>query len=264
MGGLVLKTHATGPNLSTQDYPGIMKIDILVCKGEANQLQLLQDVLAAHSFTGSFHYVSTLEEMNPVLNQVKIDLVLLFLSQADLIKPKFYQSFTQLFLAKPLCLVANYDEKGLFWLKYPTLLDWVPNLNNPIRTHLIVNRLGTPILSQSRNLSVRLFLKIGRQFGSIEFDDILYVKADLAYCMIYMKSKAIKVNYKISELEAILPMDLFRRIHKSYVVPIRKITHFDAFHVYIGTNVVPMGKTFRSLLFKELNILLPLKEPSNF
>jgi DNA-binding LytR/AlgR family response regulator len=54
------------------------------------------------------------------------------------------------------------------------------------------------------------------------------------------------------ELEEKLPHAHFMRIHKSFIVPIRKITSFTAFSVYIRKQEIPVGRSNKGAVSKVL------------
>lgn len=57
----------------------------------------------------------------------------------------------------------------------------------------------------------------GTEFLSI--DEILYINADRSYCQIFMTEKRnLVVSKSLSEMEMLLPADVFYRIHKSHTI----------------------------------------------
>jgi DNA-binding LytR/AlgR family response regulator len=50
------------------------------------------------------------------------------------------------------------------------------------------------------------------------------------------------------EIESILPPQLFRRVHRSYIVAVRRIDSYTAEMVEINGIIIPIGKGYRDSL----------------
>ena len=60
-----------------------------------------------------------------------------------------------------------------------------------------------------------------------------------------------KVKYAIGIVENMLPHNLFLRIHRSFIVSIKKFTAFTSSDVEIGKTEIPIGKSYHEV-FKKL------------
>jgi DNA-binding LytR/AlgR family response regulator len=52
------------------------------------------------------------------------------------------------------------------------------------------------------------------------------------------------VKQTISSLESILPGNIFKRIHRSYIVSLKKVTAYTSKDVEIGKIELPIGRSF--------------------
>ncbi|MCW3128386.1 MAG: two component transcriptional regulator, LytTR family [Bacteroidetes bacterium] len=76
--------------------------------------------------------------------------------------------------------------------------------------------------------------------------EIVYMEGWGEYIKIITDTDTIITLHSLKKMEELLPIDLFRRIHKSYIVSLRKVkSHNLSEVVMINKAVVPMGKNFR-------------------
>ena len=76
--------------------------------------------------------------------------------------------------------------------------------------------------------------------------EIIYMEGWGEYIKIITDTETIITLHSLKKMEELLPIDRFRRIHKSYIVSLSKVkSHNLSEVVMINKAVVPMGKNFR-------------------
>lgn len=97
-----------------------------------------------------------------------------------------------------------------------------------------------------------IFVKDGHQLVRINFDDLLYVKADDNYLSFVERKRYTLSRMKMSELAERVPKR-FLRIHKSYLINLDKVDRIESGKVIIGSSEIPVARSvFRSLRSKLL------------
>ncbi len=86
------------------------------------------------------------------------------------------------------------------------------------------------------------YVKTNQRYEKIAFEDILYVASMLNYIHIITKTAKFTVYSSLKNAEAILPKDMFVRIHKSYLAAITKINTIDAQHIRINEHKLPLSR----------------------
>ena len=99
-----------------------------------------------------------------------------------------------------------------------------------------------------------LFLKRDTHFDRVRFSEILFLAAESNYTVIFTKSGKYMYSSVLRKLEDKLPIDMFVRVHRSYVVNINSITGFEGNYLYMGTEKVPISRQSRDELFKNFKI----------
>ena len=67
------------------------------------------------------------------------------------------------------------------------------------------------------------FVRQGERRERCFYSEILYVEASGCYCYIHRRDKPrLSIAYPLLMLEPFLPVDMFRRVHRSYIVNLAK------------------------------------------
>ncbi len=87
-------------------------------------------------------------------------------------------------------------------------------------------------------------------------DDILFVASSGNYSTIHTSNdKKIVVTKKLKEIEALLPSDVFFRVHNSYIISLTKIKEFiktDGYVVLDNNHKVPVSRQRKSTFLNKL------------
>jgi DNA-binding LytR/AlgR family response regulator len=90
-----------------------------------------------------------------------------------------------------------------------------------------------------------LYFKVERKMVKVLLADISYVESIRDYIRIVrVNDKPLLVKQSMAALEAMLPGDLFIRVHRSFVVSINKVTAFTSRDIELGDMEIPIGKLY--------------------
>ncbi|WP_062058515.1 LytR/AlgR family response regulator transcription factor [Aquimarina longa] len=93
------------------------------------------------------------------------------------------------------------------------------------------------------NLSI--LIKSGSKYHKIYIDTILYIESLKDYIRIHTHQKSIVAKYKISDIALELPSTDFLRIHRSYIINLKKVTAFTLSDIEIDDIEIPIGASYR-------------------
>ena len=90
------------------------------------------------------------------------------------------------------------------------------------------------------------FLFVRDRYSSIKlaFADILFIEASGNYVNIHLQDKRILARLTMSYLEKILEGNVFKRVHRSFIVNIFKIDKIKKGIILIGKQTIPANKDF--------------------
>ena len=99
------------------------------------------------------------------------------------------------------------------------------------------------------------FIKGDKKIHQVPYEEILYIEAYGNYTKIYLLGEMIVSHEKISSLEKVLPSTDFLRVHKSFIVSIKKIRTIEGNRIAIGEHLIPIGQTYRNDLMRRIGKL---------
>lgn len=89
-----------------------------------------------------------------------------------------------------------------------------------------------------------VFVRHDGNLVKVKYDDILWLKGDGNYTTLVTRTSVFSVRNILKDFESVLPMDRFMRIHKSYIVQVSEINAINTREVKVGTDLVPVGRTY--------------------
>ena len=104
-------------------------------------------------------------------------------------------------------------------------------------------------------LSDRIFLRDKDRMVKVMLDEILFVKAERAYCRVYTSAQRFTLSIALGHLEAQLPDAEFIRIHRSHLINVRHVSACSETQVQIGDYEVPLSRGYRERLLQRLNLI---------
>ena len=110
---------------------------------------------------------------------------------------------------------------------------------------------ATSLAVQDKKISSGfIYLKADRKMIKLMLDDILYIESARDYLKVFTQNSSIVTRQTISSIEAMLSGSEFIRIHRSYIVSIKKINSFTHETVEIGNKELPIGKFYLNSFLK--------------
>ncbi len=97
-----------------------------------------------------------------------------------------------------------------------------------------------------------IYIQDGKNTFKLLYDDIIYFEGYGEYVKVITTSRNYLVRDSLAEFEHKLSTDSFLRIHKSYLINIRKILGFSTIHVMVKNSELPIGRVYREKVMKIL------------
>lgn len=117
-----------------------------------------------------------------------------------------------------------------------------------------VGAAATPVAAPAAPPDNDLFVKVNNKMVRINFDEVLYIEALSDYVIIVTDKQKYIVYTTMKALDARLPFDHFVRVHRSYILNMRRIEAIeDGAAVVPGGQHVPIGKSYQEAFFRKLN-----------
>lgn len=97
-----------------------------------------------------------------------------------------------------------------------------------------------------------IFIRTSGKIYKILFSQLLYAEAAGNNTKIVTADSTLLPVMTLSNLEESLPVSLFLRTHRSFIVNKSRITHIEGNRVFIGSLEVPIGSNYREGFLKEI------------
>jgi two-component system, LytTR family, response regulator len=97
-----------------------------------------------------------------------------------------------------------------------------------------------------------IYLRVDRKLVKIVLADVLYIESAGDYSKVFTKEKFYVTRQTISAIEAMLSENEFIRIHRSFIISLRKIKSFTNELVEIGNKELPLGKLYKNNFLKKV------------
>jgi DNA-binding LytR/AlgR family response regulator len=101
--------------------------------------------------------------------------------------------------------------------------------------------------NESQEIKDFIFLNVHKKKVKILFTEIVYIESQREYVKIVTTKNEYISKISTHEIESLLPSNLFKRIHRSFIVSINKIESFTAEIVEVNGVSIPIGRDYRSI-----------------
>ena len=103
---------------------------------------------------------------------------------------------------------------------------------------------------ETREAKDHLFLNVQKKKVKILFAEIVYIESQREYIRIITTKKEYLSKLSTHEMEELLPANLFKRIHRSFIVSLSKIESYTAEMVEVNGVSIPIGRGYRDIIEK--------------
>jgi two-component system response regulator LytT len=100
-----------------------------------------------------------------------------------------------------------------------------------------------------------LFVKEGKMFVKIPFEEIIYVEQDRNYVEIHTAQRVHPVRSALKDFVRHLPSKKFFQVHRSFFVNVSCITAINSDIIRLKDKEIPISKTFRDELLSLVRLL---------
>ena len=185
-----------------------------------------------------------------LLQETRIDLILLDIDMPDKSGIDLLKSLQ----AKPAVIFTTaYREYALEAYD----LDVVDYLLKPINFDRFLHALAKitqlkqyapekVVPAHTRYEDTFLFLKENREMKKVFLKDILFIESLRDYVRVKTITQEVISYQKISYLEQRLPQQKFVRVHRSFIVPVERVSVFTQSSVKVDSIEIPIGRNYKN------------------
>ena len=93
-----------------------------------------------------------------------------------------------------------------------------------------------------------IFLNVQKKKVKILFSEIVYIESQREYIKIITTKNEYFSKMSTHEIETLLPSNLFKRIHRSYIISINRIQSYTSEVVDVNGVAIPIGRGYRDII----------------
>lgn len=228
------------------DDEKMARVIIKTLCNEINSLNLVEE------FSGAIEAIK-------YLNENKVDLIFL-----DIHMPNFSGlDFIKTLKDPPKIIFTTSDPKfAIEAFEYDFIVDYLlkpialPRFEKAIRK---AEKLSLPqvkvVPKKEETIRNDFYVNIDRRLIKIDLPSIYLIKANGDYINIKTEKKDYVVHSTLKKIEEKLPDSLFLKVHRSYIINVKKIIDIEDNSVLIKKDVVPVSRSNRPELMKRLDLL---------
>ncbi|HEY0743314.1 MAG TPA: LytTR family DNA-binding domain-containing protein [Chryseosolibacter sp.] len=138
--------------------------------------------------------------------------------------------------------VDGYELGAVDYLLKPFSLDRFWKAIQRIQTDT-----GHPAPSPTQHLQEErsIYVRSDRKMVKVPVLEILYVESLKDYVKIVLKDRQIITKQTITAIEEMLPEKDFARVHRSFIVSLRKVDSYSPSSAFLGKTEIPIGPLYR-------------------
>lgn len=201
------------------------------------------------SDTPLIQLINTFTDAIQALSFIKVhpvDLIILDIQMPDISGIQFFQSLQ----VKPMVIfttayseyaVKGFELEAIDYLVKPVHFDRF--IKALLKARKVISRQATKVGTDESFF----FVKSGYAMVRIAFNDILYIEGLDDYIKIHFVNKLKPPVLSLMSLKSVmekLPEDQFKRVHRSFIIPLQKITSIRNKTIYLEKSKVPLGDTY--------------------
>ncbi len=139
--------------------------------------------------------------------------------------------------------IDGFDLHAVDYLLKPIAFD---RLLNAVNNYFEIYHKPQPEIIVTTPQHNFIFVRSDRRMKKINFSEIYYVESYGDYVKIHCDSGVITTRETISNIEAKLPIQYFMRIHRSYVISIKKIDSFSNEEIVVNHKSIPISRNYKT------------------
>ena len=195
------------------------------------------------------------------LNENKVDLIFLDIHMPDFSGLDFIRSLKN----PPNIILTTSDPKfAIEAFEYDFIVDYLLKPLELPRFRKAVDKAEkkevsvtstTEQTSKPIDTENDFYVNIDRRLIKIDLPSVYLIEAKGDYIKIKTENKDYTVHSTLKKIEEKLPDSLFLKIHRSYIINIKKIIDIEDNSVLIKKDVIPVSRSKRPELMKRLDLL---------
>lgn len=234
-----------------------MKLRCLLIDDEPPALKILASYISNINGLEIVGQCKNALEALDVLNQHAVDVIFLDIKMPKMLGTEFLKNLSH---PPKVIFVTAYRDYAVEGYE----LDAVDYLVKPVSFERFfkaitkLNRMmGKETISASvdykSNPEAFVYLKVDKDMKKIFVNDIVYIESWKDYIKLFLiNGKNLIIKQTITAMENLLSEHRFLRVHRSYMVSLKKISGYNGVSVQLDAKEIPIGRLYKQAVMERL------------
>lgn len=195
-------------------------------------------------------------EANGFLSTNKVDVVFLDINLPDISGIDFIKTIKN---PPAIIMTTAYPDYAVSSFELDTIVDYLVKPFSFDRFLKAINKaekfIEKPEIETQESKSKTLFLNVDKTLHKIVLSDILFLESDRNYITVVTKTQKLSYIDSLKNWVEKLEGNDFIQVHKSYIINSNCVDKIIGNEIYVHTNKIPVGRTFKQALLKRLKIV---------
>jgi DNA-binding LytR/AlgR family response regulator len=202
----------------------------------------------------SFH--NAIDAINHLGHDTKIDLVFLDIELPQMSGVEFLESLQ---LTPQVIITSSKEQYAVKAFDFNVTDYLLKPIRYPRFYKAVDKAFKMEKLYEVNRIDDEIFIKKNSTLIKLAYDDILWIEALENYVVLNTENDKYTIHFTMKAMEKTLPKYKFLRIHRSYIVNLRKVTAIKEKNLILNfsnkTQELPIGKSYRDRLLKEIKTM---------
>jgi DNA-binding LytR/AlgR family response regulator len=223
-------------------------IKCIIVEDEVLAQQVIQNYLRRIPGFQLMAVCSNSTEALDVLQKFEVDLIFLDIQLPGVTGLHFLRSLPN----PPLAILTtayaeyaleSYEFSIIDYLLKPISFERFAKAINKITSGRLYTQLA---VDKNQDVTDHIFVKSGNKFFRINFSEIIYIEAMKDYLKIHTPEYKLVALQTMGDMEKLLPLKQFLRVHKSFIVAVAHIKSVYGSSIEIGKITIPIGLSYKN------------------
>ncbi|MFO7938583.1 MAG: LytTR family DNA-binding domain-containing protein [Bacteroidales bacterium] len=201
-------------------------------------------------------YETAVDAINKLSNaEEEVDLIFLDIEMPEMDGIDFLNSLKQL---PQVIIVSSQEKYALEAFDY----DVTDYLLKPItygRFYKAVTKAHNVFATPVHDETDEIFIKKNSALVRLKYEDIIWVEALENYVIVNTFEDKFTIHFTMKSIENQLPANKFKRVHRSYIINLKKIERIEDNSIVVkthdGMKTIPIGKAFKERFMNDINLM---------
>lgn len=184
-------------------------------------------------------------QLNTMLKSQAVDLIFLDIEMPEMTGLELLSNLVN---PPKIIIVSAYEQYALKGYEFE-VVDYLLKPVSFDRFLKAVNRVHDLLQKEQKGEDDYIFVKSDKQLKKIQLKDILFIESMENYVVIQTTSSKEVVYTTLKQIYELLPQDIFRQTHRSYIVNIEKVTAIDGNQLNVNSHKIPVARNFRDEIY---------------